>query len=133
VYSQDQAGRGQAKYAWVWQECHQADLSGSDQAPSLAGPEFLDRWNERSVGDLADRIRDSMPPQDGQIGSLNAQTSADITAFLLRRRTISCRPGRVEGRPRRHEEHGDQAEVTTKERRTRVKGAHCRPSFMRSA
>jgi mono/diheme cytochrome c family protein len=84
VYSQDQAGRGQAKYAWVCQECHQADLSGSDQAPSLAGPEFLDRWNERSVGDLADRIRDSMPPQDGQIGSLNAQTSADITAFLLK-------------------------------------------------
>ena len=81
VYSQDQARRGQAKYAQVCSQCHQADLSGSDQAPSLVGGEFLDRWNDQSVGDLADRIRLTMP-QDN-IGSLNVQTSADITAYLL--------------------------------------------------
>jgi mono/diheme cytochrome c family protein len=81
VYSQDQAKRGQAKYAQVCSQCHQADLSGSDQAPSLAGGEFLDRWNDQSVGDLADRIRLTMPQDD--IGSLNVQMSADITAYVL--------------------------------------------------
>jgi mono/diheme cytochrome c family protein len=81
VYSQDQAKRGQAKYAQACSMCHQADLSGSDQAPSLAGGEFLDRWNDQSIGDLADRIRLTMPQDD--IGSINVQMSADITAYVL--------------------------------------------------
>jgi mono/diheme cytochrome c family protein len=81
VYSQDQAKRGQAKYAQACGACHQADLSGSDQAPSLAGGEFLDRWNDQSIGDLADRIRLTMPQDD--IGSINVQMSADITAYIL--------------------------------------------------
>ena len=81
VYTQDQAKRGQAKYAQVCSQCHQADLSGSDQSPSLAGGEFLDRWNDQSLGDLADRIRLTMPQDD--IGSINVQMSADITAYLL--------------------------------------------------
>jgi len=81
VYSQDQASRGRAKYAQLCGRCHQVDLTGSDEGPSLAGPEFLDRWNDRSVDDLADRIRLTMPVED--VGSLNLQTSADITAYLL--------------------------------------------------
>jgi len=81
VYSKDQASRGQAKYAAVCSNCHQNDLTGSDQAPGLAGGDFLDRWEGQSVGDLADRIRTSMPLDD--VGSLNVQLSADITAFLL--------------------------------------------------
>jgi mono/diheme cytochrome c family protein len=81
VYSQEQATRGQAKYTQVCSSCHQADLSGSDQAPSLSGGDFVDRWNDQSVGDLADRIRLTMPLDD--IGSLTVQMSADITAFLL--------------------------------------------------
>jgi mono/diheme cytochrome c family protein len=81
VYSPDQAKRGREKYAQVCSACHQNDLSGSDQAPSLAGGEFLDRWDGQSVGDLADRIRLTMPQDD--IGSLNTQLSADITAYLL--------------------------------------------------
>jgi mono/diheme cytochrome c family protein len=81
VYNADQAQRGREKYAQVCSSCHQSDLSGSDQSPSLAGGEFLDRWDGQSVGDLADRIRLTMPQDD--IGSLNIQMSADITAYLL--------------------------------------------------
>jgi mono/diheme cytochrome c family protein len=81
VYSSDQASRGRDKYAQVCSACHQSDLSGSDQAPSLAGGDFVDRWDGQSVGDLADRIRLTMP-QDN-VGSLNIQISADITAYLL--------------------------------------------------
>ena len=81
VYNPDQAKRGQTKYSQVCSNCHLSDLSGSDQAPSLAGGEFLDRWEGQSVGDLADRIRTSMPQDD--IGSLNTQMSVDIVAYLL--------------------------------------------------
>ena len=81
VYTEVQAKRGLEKYTQVCANCHQADLSGSDQAPGLAGGEFLDRWDGQSVGDLADRIRTSMPQDD--IGSLNVQMSADLTAYLL--------------------------------------------------
>jgi mono/diheme cytochrome c family protein len=81
VYNKDQASRGQAKYQAACSNCHQADLSGSDQAPSLAGGDFIDRWDGQSIGDLADRIRTSMPLDD--VGSLNVQLSADLTAYLL--------------------------------------------------
>ncbi len=81
VYSADQAKRGQTKYNQVCGNCHLSDLSGSDQAPGLAGGEFLDRWDGQSVGDLADRIRTSMPQDD--IGSLNTQMSVDLVAYLL--------------------------------------------------
>src|SRR5262245_22373422 len=81
VYTKDQAARGQAKYTQVCSNCHQSDLSGSDQAPSLAGGDFVDRWSDQSVVDLADRIRTSMPLDD--VGSLNVQLSADLTAYLL--------------------------------------------------
>jgi len=81
VYNADQAKRGQAKYAQVCSSCHQGDLSGSDQAPGLAGGDFLDRWDGQSVADLADRIRTSMPADD--VGSLNTPMSVDIVAFML--------------------------------------------------
>ena len=81
VYTADQARRGQTKYNQVCSNCHLSDLSGSDQAPALAGGDFLDRWDGQTVGDLADRIRTSMPQDD--IGSLNTQMSTDITAYLL--------------------------------------------------
>ena len=86
VYTKEQAGRGQAKYAQVCSNCHQAYLTGSDQAPALAGGDFLDRWDGQSVGDLADRIRTTMPLDD--VGSLNIQLSADITAYLLQANSL---------------------------------------------
>src|SRR4249920_2264547 len=57
VFNKDQAARGQAKYMAVCSNCHQGDLSGSDQAPALAGGDFVDRWDGQTVADLADRIR----------------------------------------------------------------------------
>ena len=81
VYTEAQARRGLDKYTQVCSNCHLPDLSGSDQAPALVGGEFLDRWEGQSVGDLADRIRTTMPQDD--VGSLNIQMSADLTAYLL--------------------------------------------------
>ena len=81
IYNADQAKRGQAKYSQACSTCHQADLSGSDQAPALVGGDFLDRWDGQSVADLADRIRTSMPADD--VGSLTTPMSVDIVSYIL--------------------------------------------------
>ena len=81
VFNAAQAQRGQNLYGQVCSVCHLADLTGSDQAPSLAGGDFLDRWDGQSVGDLVDRIRTSMPADN--VGSLNTQSATDIVAYLL--------------------------------------------------
>jgi mono/diheme cytochrome c family protein len=81
IYNQAQAQRGQATYTQACSACHLADLSGSDQAPSLAGGDFLDRWDGQSIGDLVDRIRTSMPADN--VGSLNTQSSTDIVAYIM--------------------------------------------------
>jgi mono/diheme cytochrome c family protein len=81
VYNEAQAQRGQTAYSQVCSACHLADLSGSDQAPSLAGGEFLDRWDGQNMADLVDRIRTSMPADN--VGSLTTQSSTDIVAYML--------------------------------------------------
>jgi mono/diheme cytochrome c family protein len=81
VYSADQAQRGAASYKQSCAACHGDTLGGSDQAPALAGDDFISRWEDQMVSDLADRIRTSMPLDNP--GSLNAATTADIVAYVL--------------------------------------------------
>ena len=81
LFSAEQAKRGQTLYIQACSSCHQADLSGADQAPGLAGGDFLDRWDGQTVADLVDRIRTSMPADN--VGSLNTPTSTDIVAYML--------------------------------------------------
>ena len=76
-----QAKRGQTKYTEVCIACHLADLSGSDQAPALAGAQFIGNWDGLTVSDLADRIRISMPQDNA--GSLSSQQAVDIVAYIL--------------------------------------------------
>ena len=73
--------RGQTKYVEVCSACHLADLSGSDQAPALAGAQFIGNWDGLTVSDLADRIRISMPQDNA--GSLSSQQAVDIVAYIL--------------------------------------------------
>jgi len=81
VYTQEQAKRGEAAYVEKCARCHGAELIGSDMNPPLVGPEFLSLWNTKTVGDLFDRVRTTMP-QD-KPGSLTRQQNADILAYLL--------------------------------------------------
>jgi mono/diheme cytochrome c family protein len=82
VYTEEQATRGEAAYTADCASCHQPDLAGDGFAPSLAGPEFAAAWNDLSVGDLYDRIRQSMPPSDP--GAVAPAAKVDIIAFLLK-------------------------------------------------
>lgn len=82
VYTVDQAKRGQAAYDKSCVDCHQGDLSGGDKGPALAGDTFVRAWVSLTVGDLFDRIRTSMPSDNP--GSLSADATSDIVAYLLR-------------------------------------------------
>jgi mono/diheme cytochrome c family protein len=80
VYTAAQAKRGEALYKEQCASCHSADLSGGG-APQLAGADFIGFWDKTPVSDLVMKIKDSMPASSP--GSLNAQQSTDITAYML--------------------------------------------------
>ena len=81
VYTKDQAKRGEAVYVEKCARCHGAQLIGGDMNPPLVGPEFLSTWNTKTVGDLFDRIRTTMPAD--KPGSVSRQQSSDVVAYLL--------------------------------------------------
>jgi hypothetical protein len=51
-------------------------------SPPLAGATFSSNWNELTLGDLADRIRISMPAD--RPGTMTRAQVADVMAFLLK-------------------------------------------------
>ena len=61
-YSVEQADAGRLAYERSCASCHMANLQGAFEAPELAGPNFLNRWGGRSVNELFQYIRSSMPP-----------------------------------------------------------------------
>ena len=81
VYSDAQAKRGEALWGDKCAKCHGPDLSGGD-APSLVGSEFSANWDDLSLGDLADRLRISMPQDNPQ--SLSREQTADLIALILK-------------------------------------------------
>ncbi len=81
VYTAEQATRGATVYAESCASCHGGTLQGGDQAPSLAGDDFLRAWNELTIYDLFDRIHTTMP-QD-QPGLLTPAQNADLIAYML--------------------------------------------------
>jgi alcohol dehydrogenase (cytochrome c) len=81
VYTAEQAAAGRATYAATCAACHQADLTGSNEAPQLAGGNFLSTWRGRTTAELVDRIATTMPPQNP--GSVAPAAAADIVAYIL--------------------------------------------------
>lgn len=82
IYTEEQAKAGAEVYAKYCAECHQESLAGDGVAPALQGPDFIANWNTLSVGDLFERIRVSMPPDDPN--SVAPQAKADIVAHILK-------------------------------------------------
>lgn len=77
-----QVQRGRTLYENTCGACHGADLAGRDQSPALAGSAFLGRWQNRTVGDLFEKIRATMPPTSP--GGRTAREYADVVGYLLR-------------------------------------------------
>jgi cytochrome c len=82
VYNDAQAKRGEAVFIEACSNCHGRNLEGADMTPPLTGGAFLSNWDGLSVGDLADRIRISMPLD--RPGSLSRQDNIDAVAYILK-------------------------------------------------
>jgi mono/diheme cytochrome c family protein len=79
VYTLAQAKRGALK-SGLCTSCHGDGFDGG-AAPELVGPDFIARWERRTVGDLFDLIRLTMPDDDP--GALPREEYADLIAYIL--------------------------------------------------
>ncbi len=80
-YTAAQATQGRSEYMASCASCHQANLSGGGEAPSLAAGNFMKSWGGKSTRELFSYIHSAMPL--GRGGSLPDATYANIVAFLL--------------------------------------------------
>jgi mono/diheme cytochrome c family protein len=81
IYSKAQSLGGGGLYAKSCASCHGAKLEGRDQAPPLAGAEFVMNWADANVGDLFEKMQTSMPGD--RPGSLSPDQNAAILAYVL--------------------------------------------------
>ena len=80
VYSAEQASAGRAAYQTSCASCHMADLAGRNEAPALAGVNFMNTWRSRSTRDLFEFIQGTMPPAGA---SLSSDQYAAVVAYIL--------------------------------------------------
>ncbi len=52
-------------------------------ATPLAGGKFMSNWNGLTVGDLFERIRNTMPLSYPGPGTLSKESTSDILAYIL--------------------------------------------------
>jgi cytochrome c len=83
VYTEAQAARGEAVSEEQCARCHGPTLAGAEAAPALVGDVFNSSWDGVPLGELAQRIRDSMPLDAP--GSLSRRQTTDIMAYMLKR------------------------------------------------
>jgi alcohol dehydrogenase (cytochrome c) len=80
VYTAAQATAGRATYQANCASCHLPDLGGRNEAPPLAGPNFMNTWGRRTTRDLFDYMSATMPPGGATLGP---DDYAGIVAFVL--------------------------------------------------
>ena len=84
VYSKAQADKAEAQFTKVCANCHDPAkvAAGKRPAPQLIGDKFLDKWKDKTLGELMTLIATSMP-DDGSV-VLSDQDAADLVAYLLK-------------------------------------------------
>jgi len=81
LFTREQAQHGKDRYRALCGRCHGRELLPSGgSAPALKGPRFEVHWSGRSVGELYDRIRITMP---GMTPLLDPDLAAALTAYIL--------------------------------------------------
>ncbi len=80
VFTAPQAAAGSSVYAASCASCHMADLAGRNEAPQLAGNNFMNTWRAKSTRDLFELIQSTMPPT-GE--SLSEAQFLAVTSYIL--------------------------------------------------
>ena len=80
VFSTQQAAAGRVAYEATCAACHLADLGGRNEAPQLAGSDFINTWRGRSTQDLFEFMQGTMPPGGP---TLPPDTYLSIVAYVL--------------------------------------------------
>ena len=80
VFTAGQAAQGLAVYQANCASCHLPDLAGRNEAPQLAGANFMNTWRARSTRDLFEFIQSTMPPSGESLG---ADQYLAVTAYIL--------------------------------------------------
>ena len=79
VFTLQQAAAGRAAYQDNCAACHMPDLGGRNEAPPLAGANFMGTWRNRPTAALIDYAQ-TMPPGGAD---LSVETYLSIVSFIL--------------------------------------------------
>lgn len=74
VFTREQAARGRDVYDGMCLSCH--------PAVTHTGPQFVETWNGKRLGDLFSFVVERMPKNEP--GSLSLREYADVLAYILR-------------------------------------------------
>ena len=80
AFTAEQANAGRAVYQANCASCHMTDLAGRNEAPQLAGNNFMNTWRTRTTRDLFEFTQSTMPPTGANLG---AEQYLAVTAFIL--------------------------------------------------
>ncbi len=80
VYTAAQAAAGLASYQANCASCHQPTLVGQNEAPALAGANFMTTWRGRTTNELVEYMAATMPPGKPSLGEAEY---LNISAYIL--------------------------------------------------
>jgi mono/diheme cytochrome c family protein len=81
VFNKDQVERGRTAFNAQCARCHGETLGGGENSPALVDDVFFTFWGGKTVGDLVEYTRTTMP-SDGP-GKISRKRCIDIAAYLL--------------------------------------------------
>jgi mono/diheme cytochrome c family protein len=81
VFNQAQLERGKTAYNAQCARCHGETLGGGETSPALVDDAFFAIWSGKSVGELVERVRTTMP-SDGP-GTISRKRCIDVAAYVL--------------------------------------------------
>ena len=79
-FTAEQAAAGRTTYQTSCSSCHMTDLGGRNEAPQLAGGNFMNTWGSRSTHDLFSYIQTAMPPGGAKLAD---EQYVSLVAFIL--------------------------------------------------
>lgn len=97
VYTAEQAQRGRQIYQAECASCHAPDMQGGPAARSLSGVTFRFQWQDSTLAEFFDAMRNNMPP--GKAGTLSDQAYVDLLAAILQRNEFPAGNRELEVKP----------------------------------